>query len=192
MSKVFPFPTPAASRALERGVRVVPAAGVLRGDPPRHLGKLARECWRLIVAEQGALAESGLAWITRSDGLAIELVCVAYARWREADKALENSIVSLRRQAVGRLIHEGLSRKWALERARREVSGTMLTSKSGDLIPSPFIAAELAQRRALSAALREAGFSPGVRLALLAKLIRIEVPQGSGPAVDDVDRSLLA
>ena len=172
-------PTGAAANVMDRtGIRILPQAGVLSAPAPRWLDSLARACWEAIVAEQVGLARVGLAWVTASDSTSIEILCVAYSRWRASVAALDVSIEERRRQATTMLEQQGLSHRYARSKARRLVSGTTLSSKSGDLIPSPFVNLELQQRKALSVALREAGFAPGVRLALLAKLARFE---GSNP-----------
>ena len=184
MAVLYRLNQPGAARNVmdAKGVRVVPEAGVISGPAPRFLDRVAAECWRTIVAEQLELARVGLAWITRSDTAAVEVLCVAYARWRASVIALDHSVEERRRQGAAMLQQQGLSPRYARRKATALVSGTTLTSKSGDLIPSPFVNLELAQRKALHVALRESGFAPGVRLNLLAKLIRLE---GAGGGMAD-------
>lgn len=52
--------------------------------PPSHLGKIAAQKWRSIMpilSQLGTLAESDLTLV--------EMFCVCYGRWREAEKQVE-------------------------------------------------------------------------------------------------------
>ena len=52
--------------------------------PPKHLSKIAAQKWRSIMpilSQLGTLAESDLTLV--------EMFCVAYGRWREAEKEVE-------------------------------------------------------------------------------------------------------
>src|ERR1039458_3931220 len=61
-----------------------PPAG--RPDPPAHLAGEA-------LAEWGRMVEvlDGLGVLTRADGAALAIYCVAHARWIEARKVIEDS-----------------------------------------------------------------------------------------------------
>lgn len=64
--------------------------GHLSKDPPKHLGKLARECWRKIVP---FLESTGK--VQRIDSSLVELFCVQYETYRKAyDDVSKNGIQS--------------------------------------------------------------------------------------------------
>ena len=131
--------------------------------PPASLGKIGRARWRSEVRLQSTLAERGIAWITASDYVALEVYCIAYERWRESVNALNRSISEVKRRYYNRVKSEGGSEEQAAE-AARQATGTLLqTDSRGGLEESPFVLAELRQRKAMLAAASKVCLVPSAR-----------------------------